>query len=428
MSADEPFTATAAEPSAVDLIRQTQWDLNHLLGIRRLVFGQPDQHQRLRAFVREQAEGTLQAGLADFVLGRYEEALPILRAHAGEPGVAALLSLSLTLSGRPQEGLEPVSEPKTPDEARARALALFRQEDSEALKKIVEEPGLLEKGGWVPFLKGWFAERENRIDEALQLYHEAHELEPQLQECTFRLARLLDLKGEDDQAIALYESLIVSGPVDVAVLLHLGILYEDREDYRRAEQCYRAILRKVPNHPRARLYLEDVQASRNMVYDEEQERQDGRRNQILRTPITDFELSVRSRNCLDKMGIRTLGDLVTKTEAELLSLKNFGETSLEEIQKILKSKGLRLGLDPDQIGADTGSGGGYAPDDPRSRPIQDLKLTGRANRIIEMFKLRTIGDLCEKTEAELMACPNFGQSSLNEIKNKLDELGLSLRG
>ena len=38
------------------------------------------------------------------------------------------------------------------------------------------------------------------------------------------------------------------------------------------------------------------------------------------------------------------------------------------------------------------------------------------------------GDLANKTEAELLACPNFGQTSLNEIKTKLDELGLSLRG
>ena len=44
-----------------------------------------------------------------------------------------------------------------------------------------------------------------------------------------------------------------------------------------------------------------------------------------------------------------------------------------------------------------------------------------------MFKLRTIGDLTNKTEAELMACPNFGQTSLNEIRSKLDEAGLALK-
>src|SRR6185437_4893571 len=60
-------------------------------------------------------------------------------------------------------------------------------------------------------------------------------------------------------------------------------------------------------------------------------------------PITDFELSVRSRNCLKKMNIRSLGDLLKTSEAELLSYKNFGETSLNEIKALLAQKGLRLG-------------------------------------------------------------------------------------
>ena len=66
--------------------------------------------------------------------------------------------------------------------------------------------------------------------------------------------------------------------------------------------------------------------------------------------------------------------------------------------------------------------------DPRNRPIAELDLSVRSRRVIEMFKLRNIGDLAQKTEAELMACPNFGQTSLNEIKSKLDAFGLSLKG
>ncbi len=65
--------------------------------------------------------------------------------------------------------------------------------------------------------------------------------------------------------------------------------------------------------------------------------------QVLSIPVTDFELSVRSRNCLQKMGVNTLGDLCRTSEAELLASKNFGETSLVEIKEMLASKGLRLG-------------------------------------------------------------------------------------
>ena len=73
------------------------------------------------------------------------------------------------------------------------------------------------------------------------------------------------------------------------------------------------------------------------------DRRGDRRSAVLDIPITDFELSVRSRNCLKKMNIRTLGDLLKTTEQELLSYKNFGETSLNEIKALLAQKGLRLG-------------------------------------------------------------------------------------
>ena len=66
--------------------------------------------------------------------------------------------------------------------------------------------------------------------------------------------------------------------------------------------------------------------------------------------------------------------------------------------------------------------------DPTRRPISELDLSVRSRRIVDLLKIRTIGDLAAKTEAELLACPNFGQTSLNEIKTKLDEFGMALRG
>ena len=66
--------------------------------------------------------------------------------------------------------------------------------------------------------------------------------------------------------------------------------------------------------------------------------------------------------------------------------------------------------------------------DPRRRPVSELDLSVRSRRVVDLLKIKTIGDMANKTEAELLACPNFGQTSLNEIKTKLDELGLALRG
>jgi DNA-directed RNA polymerase subunit alpha len=64
----------------------------------------------------------------------------------------------------------------------------------------------------------------------------------------------------------------------------------------------------------------------------------------LRLPISELELSVRSSNCLKEANIKTIVDLVRKTEEELLNFRNFGKKSLTEIDEILKAMGLGLGM------------------------------------------------------------------------------------
>lgn len=64
----------------------------------------------------------------------------------------------------------------------------------------------------------------------------------------------------------------------------------------------------------------------------------------LKVPISELELSVRSSNCLREARIKTIGDLVKKTELEMLKYRNFGKKSLAEINKILVSMSLALGM------------------------------------------------------------------------------------
>lgn len=76
----------------------------------------------------------------------------------------------------------------------------------------------------------------------------------------------------------------------------------------------------------------------------------------LRLPVTELELSVRSANCLREAKIKTMADLVERTEGEMLKFRNFGKKSLAEIQEILKGMNLNLGMKLDrrsreQIGA-----------------------------------------------------------------------------
>jgi DNA-directed RNA polymerase subunit alpha len=155
---------------------------------------------------------------------------------------------------------------------------------------------------------------------------------------------------------------------------------------------------------------------------------------VLETPISDFELSVRSRNCLKKMNINSLGDLLKTTEAELLAYKNFGETSLTEIKHMLDSKGLRLGMAsegkfPMMEIQMTGPQEAQADIDKEiiNKSMDDFDMSIRARNCLMQLNIKTIGDLISKTEAEMLGVKNFGVTSLTEIKQVLDSLGLGFR-
>ena len=62
-----------------------------------------------------------------------------------------------------------------------------------------------------------------------------------------------------------------------------------------------------------------------------------------------------------------------------------------------------------------------------AKPLAELELSVRSRKCMEKLKLKTIGELLQKSESELLTAKNFGMTSLNEVKSKLSELGLSLR-
>ncbi len=169
-----------------------------------------------------------------------------------------------------------------------------------------------------------------------------------------------------------------------------------------------------------------------MFYDEDEKRKRDRLSQVLNVPVTDFELSVRSRNCLQKMGVMTLGDLAKTTEADLLASKNFGETSLVEIREMMEAKGLSLGMlakessvpepvyEPEIV----------SPDEQAlmDRPIADLNLSVRARKCMVRLGINTVGELLRRTGDDLLECKNFGVTSLNEVREKLTAKNMKLRG
>lgn len=267
---------------------------------------------------------------------------------------------------------------------------------------------------------------------AIAAYRRAVAADPGSHDALFKLAYELDLAGEEMEAIALYERACERPPAPVNVLINLAVLYEDMGDYRKAEKCLRQVLDTQPNHPRARLFFKDVTASRGMFIDEEHDRDLAKRSALLDTPVTDFELSVRARNCLKKMNIRTLGDLLRVTEAELMGYKNFGEASLLEIKQMLTAKGLRLGQGLEEqhrrLRARVAEQfRGQGNEQVLGKSVSDLGLSVRARKALQLLGIHTLGDLAARTEAELMGVKNFGATSLDEVKLKLQENGLGLR-
>lgn len=279
------------------------------------------------------------------------------------------------------------------------------------------------------FQMGKLMDAQGDYEKAMQHYQTALELDPAHSEARFALAYACDLRGDEQVAVQLYQELIQQQPAHVNALLNLAVLYEDAGQYEQALQCVEAVLRSHPNHPKALLFKKDIASSKVMIYDEEREKRKDRQNKILEIPISDFELSVRSRNCLKKMNIETLGDLLRTTEADLLSYKNFGETSLMEIKRILESKGLRLGmaLEEKPAGAVEPQAVPGASAEVLAKSVDELELSVRARRAMTRLGVKTLLDLIGKTEAELLGCKNFGMTSLNEVKEKLSKFGLSLR-
>lgn len=265
---------------------------------------------------------------------------------------------------------------------------------------------------------------------AVEYFERAVDMDPHHSRALFWLAAENALRGNDDDAIRLYERSLSRPPFYIGALLNLGLLYEDRENYQAAAFCFRRIREYDPNNEFAELYLKDIEATQGMYYDEDQAKQEARLKQLLGRPVTDFELSVRSRNCLQAMNINSLGDLTEVSEQELLAGKNFGETSLMEIRELLAAHGLRIGQNLHKIHSrEHVVDQSLSPEEQAmmNKLVVDLNLSVRSRKCMSRLNIQTIGQLVQRTPDELLASRNFGVTSLNEIRQKLGEVGIRLR-
>ena len=374
----------------------------------------------------------LRAGIGRYILGQDFRTATVLDGveHDVARYLRARIHLELDQASLALAEIGPVAE----KQSKVLPVRMAQFEAQAQCQKLDEAAGTLEQirgehadSPDVPYADGFLAELSGDYESAHRLYQQALALDSAHTSALFRLAYSEALRGEPETAIELYERLCNTSPAPVGALINLGLLFEDEEDYQLAASCFQKVLDFDPNNRKARLYYRDAAESTGMYYDEERERKEDKRAQILRIPVTDFELSVRSRNCLANMNVRTLGDLIRLTEQELLSFKNFGETSLLEIKHILNQKGLRLGMMPRDEAAPVAPVPVGQGEDAMNLTVAELDLSVRSRKALETLQIRTVRDLTLVSEARLLACKNFGQTSLAEIKKKLTDLGLALK-
>jgi len=401
--------------------------------------------QRLRDAVNElQAKdeqtpaSMVRLGVATYLLGRYYRASEVLKQADGGAMAHFYLAKSLFARGHYPEAAESYQSAEKAGYdggqcALGRAEALrYASKPQAALAVLDNLFGPVEHTAEYLYQRGaTVAAVGGNPTEVVALYERAVEADRNHPGALFGLALENDRYGNDEAALEYYKKAASVFPAHVGSLLNLGLLYEDREQYEKAAQCYQRVLDAYPDHARAALFFKDTEASHEQFYDDDAVKKRDRMSQVLGIPVSDFELSVRSRNCLQKMGINTLGDLCRTSEAELLASKNFGETSLVEIKEMLASKGLRLG----QLAAERPTAEAYEPE-PLSadeqallaKPVSDLNLSVRARKCMIRLGINTLAELVRRTGDDLLECKNFGVTSLNEVREKLTGLGLKLRG
>ena len=379
-------------------------------------------------------------GTAKWLLGLAEEAVEILKPARSGKEKCYVLGSALLEAGRPADALAQLKEAADADGSDAfisAALceAKIKAGDHEAAETHVEK--LVKKDSAQGYyLKGLLADVRGFHEEASGAYEKALELEPGHAPSLFRLAYILDRTGEDARALEILEQLRKLRPTHVSTAMNLGVMYEDRGEFEKAAQCYQNVLDQFPTHPRARLYLSDAKASMTMFYDEDAARREAKLAQVLGQPVAEISFSPRVRTALQKLGVNTLGDLVTKSEEDFLGIQNFGRTSLRELKEFLSSKGLSLsaggGVPGRAIAPETADEvapvpSGPVPDETLKKNLSDFEWSGRIRKVYEKMGVVTIGDLLSKTEKDLLKSKNLGVTSIKEIRKKLAQIGVAMR-
>ena len=293
------------------IMDRSPFDVAAVADLREVLNRDPSRYRTLREAVanikeRERKEkefrpeAHLRLGVGEVLLGRYNSGLEHLK-KAGDQGMACFFrglayanqqrydQAATAFAQATKEGYDA----KSAELHRAGALRRAGQTD-EAKKILAGLEKLSGSSGEYHFQQGCLLAAAGELVEASAEFEKTLGLEKDHNGALFELAYINDLYGNDDLALESYKRCTDRPPVPLAAWINLGILYEDEMRFRDAEQCYRHVLSHEPNHPRARLFFKDCQASKGMYYDEEAEPRmvTPSSSNCIEISVTDFELSV----------------------------------------------------------------------------------------------------------------------------------------
>lgn len=387
-------------------------------------------------------EINLRKGIIEILLGNYKGAKDFLESDNSLLGKLFYTEVLYALNQRSEaknniSALIEGSASENDETKLAVAVLVANLRDLDSLEKVVSTINIDSLGLKGVFLQGLTEDLKGNYAEAIELFERAATEENDYQGMAlFHCANLQDLRGFEDLALESYKKIEELGYTYEEALVNTGVILEDKFEFSQALSYYEKALKVNPDNSRAVLYYNDAEASLNMLYDETKRKQDLKNNEILNIPISDFELSVRSRNCLSKMGIFTLKDLITKTEQELLGYKNFGETSLKEIRAMLSKKGLHLGMtrieeqplaERIKMNAQLYSQEKEYELDELDVSIEDLDLSYRTKSALHRLGFESLRDITMRTGTDLEANENFSAACLQEVNALLAEKGLAYR-
>ena len=403
------------------LLDRSPFDQNTVADLKEALSRDPSRYATLRdaiSTIRDRIQGKVtddalqRLGVAHVLMGQHSHALESLNQVTDKKSglVCYFRGIALENQQRWREAAEAFIASASAEfdvrNSRLHEAGCYRRMGSvDKAKEILESMAGLETAEYF-FQKGSLLALGGDLKAAAEDLEKSIQMDRYHTGALFELAYINDLFGNDDRAMEYYRQCIQRPPVPVSALINLGVMYEDEKKFREAEKCYRQVLSILPSHQRAKLFLRDCLASLSEVIDDGAERDLQATISVFGTPVTDFDL---------------------------LSSKNFGETSLNEIKEMMQSKKLRLGMALEApktaIERQVEAQEEVSPEEKAllSQPLSVLNLSVRARKCMTKLNINTLGELVALTGDKLMECKNFGVTSLNEVREKLTTLNIKLR-